>query len=93
MKDDLTILLNAWQPEVPEPVGFKRGVWQRIAASRANVSPGLLESFFALIARPRMAVALAAMAIVAGGVAGNSIAGAYEADAYLRSVNPYVQAR
>ncbi|CAN5750155.1 hypothetical protein BH09VER1_BH09VER1_12010 [soil metagenome] len=93
MKDDLTSLLKTWQPEIPDPADFKRRVWQRIEASRATVSPGLLESFLALIARPRVAVAVVALAIFAGGAAGNSIAGANEATAYLRSVNPYAQAR
>jgi hypothetical protein len=93
LKNDLQSLLKTWQPEVPQPADFKRGVWRKIETSRAGISPGLLESFFALIARPRVAFAVAALAIITGGVAGSGIARANETTGYLRSVNPYAQLR
>ncbi len=91
MNDSLTTLLKTWQPEVPASGDFRRGVWRKIEAASLVRLPGPMERVLLFIARPRVALAVAVLAIFAGGVAGSSIAGAQEANAYLRSVNPYAQ--
>jgi hypothetical protein len=91
MKDELSNLLGGWQPDVPAPAGFRRDVWSRIETRPP--SPGWLALLFAAIARPRIAIGLAAVAILAGGVSGSMLGQDSRQDAYLRSVNPYAMAR
>ncbi len=93
MKDDLKALLGAWQPDIPEPVDFRRTVWHRIEASNATALQDWAEIIFMFIARPRVAAGVAALALLLGGVAGGQIARSHEIMAYLRSVNPYAQLR
>ncbi|MBN8710216.1 MAG: hypothetical protein J0I10_12575 [Verrucomicrobia bacterium] len=93
MKDNLNDLLRSWQPEVPEPSDFRRNVWQRIERSRPTKEVGWLAEFFGLLARPRLAFATVALAIVVGGVVGREVSVANQTSAYLRSVNPYAQLR
>jgi hypothetical protein len=91
MKDELSNLLSAWQPEMPAPSEFRRSVWARIETR--SPSPGWLALLFATVARPRIAVALAAVAIFAGGISGSMLGRDSQENAYLRSVNPYAMAR
>lgn len=91
MKNELSDLLKAWQPDVPQPADFRRGVWSKIEARSS--SPGWLAQLLSAIGRPRIAVALAAVAILAGGISGNLMSRDAHEDAYLRSVNPYAMAR
>ncbi len=92
MKDDLSNLLKAWDHAVPEPAAFKRGVWRRIEAVGAGKSfavESLWKHFLASLARPQMAVAAVAVAMLAGAWIGHSSANPDGRQAYLRSVNPY----
>lgn len=91
MKTDFSNVLKTWQPEVPKLTDFKRGVWTKIEA-RSFAAPWWT-SLFLLFARPRMALALAALALLVGGVSGSALARGDGADAYLRSVNPYAMTK
>ena len=91
MKDELSDLLNSWQPPVPESSDFRRGVWAKIEALPS--SAGWLALLLAAIARPRTAMALAAFAVVVGGLSGGYLSRELQQDAYLRSVNPYAMAK
>ncbi|HEY5891632.1 MAG TPA: hypothetical protein VIT91_00240 [Chthoniobacterales bacterium] len=94
MKDDLNDLLRTWNPHVPEPDGFRRGVWRRIGLSATNAQPsGWLEKFLIFVAKPHIAAAAVAVAILAGGVTGFVLTNANGEENYLRSVNPYAQVR
>jgi len=92
MKDDLSNLLKSWDPAVPEPVAFKRGVWRRIEAADAGKSSALgtwWKDFLVSLARPRLAVATVALSMLAGAWIGHATANPDGRQAYLRSVNPY----
>ena len=91
MQDDLKSLLDSWQPSVPEASDFRRNVWQRI--ERQQKAPGWFASALEWVARPRVAAALVAVAIVCGALAGMEISADSQSGNYLRSVNPYAQAR
>lgn len=91
MKNELSDLLSAWQPDVPAPSEFRRSVWAKIES--LSSSPGWLAQLLSPIARPRIAAALAAVAIFAGGISGSVLSRGSQEGAYLRSVNPYAMAR
>ena len=91
MRDDLSELLNAWQPATPEPADFRRGVWTRIEAT--TPAPGWLEQWIAQLARPRFAMIFAAIAVILGGATGNWIASSSASIDYLRTINPYAAVR
>jgi len=91
MKDDLTNLLKVWDPAVPEPAAFKRGVWARIEAGGVGKSSvgTWLKDFLVSLARPQMAAGTLAVAVLAGAWIGHTTANPDGQQAYLRSVNPY----
>ena len=94
MKDDLSKLLGNWEPSVPEPTDFRKNVWRRIEVarpSRRSLFGSWYESIFILLSMPRIAVAMAILAVFAGIAVGSSAAHSDNATAYLRSVNPYAQ--
>jgi hypothetical protein len=91
MKDELSDLLNTWQPPIPEPPDFRRGVWSKIET--LPLPRGWLTVLLAAIARPRTAVRLLAVAAIVGGLAGGYLSRDLQEDAYLRSVNPYAMAK
>ncbi|HEY5753216.1 MAG TPA: hypothetical protein VIT21_08715 [Chthoniobacterales bacterium] len=93
MKDDLNDLLRTWNPPVPEPDSFRRVVWRRIGLSTDAQPSGWLEKFLIFVAKPHIAAATVAVAILAGGVTGFALTNANGAENYLRSVNPYAQVR
>ncbi|MBN8707944.1 MAG: hypothetical protein BGO12_12955 [Verrucomicrobia bacterium 61-8] len=93
MKDNLNDLLKSWQPEVPEPSDFRRNVWKKIERYRPVKETGWLAELFVLFARPRIAFAMVAFAIVVGGVVGREVSAVSQTSDYLRSVNPYAQLR
>ena len=87
--DDLSSLLQSWQPEAVETRDFNRGVWMRLETSE---SPNGVNAFFnwiALFSRPRIAVAAVAIAIFGGAFLGSFQARSAGEDQYLRSLNPY----
>ena len=89
MNDTLDDLLKTWQPPVPEPAGFQRAVWRKLEQSRQPAEAGWLAEFLALLARPKLAFAMLALAILAGGLVGREISLANQTSDYLRSVNFY----
>ena len=69
MKSDLDQKLKAWNVEVETPVRFQADVWQRIAVREAAQEQSFsrrIANLFALLARPRPALAFAAMMFFAG---------------------------
>ncbi len=90
MQDDLGNLLKSWQPDTPETPDFRRKVWLRI--EQTPTARGYAR-FLYWFARPRVALATLAVALVIGGVAGASTAERTDGAAYLRSVNPYARLR
>ena len=90
MQDDLGNLLKSWQPDLPEASDFRRTVWLRIeqTPSARRMLP-ILEWFI----RPRVALAIVAVALVLGGFAGAATAERTDSATYLRSVNPYARLR
>lgn len=91
MEYDLKALLDSWRPAVPGPSDFRRNVWQRI--ERQRQAPGWFALALEWVARPRVAVALVAAALLFGTAAGTEISSSTQTSKYLRSVNPYAQAR
>ncbi len=92
MKDNLNDLLKSWQPEIPEPSDFRRNVWRKIELSRPKETSWLAE-ILALFARPKLALATVALAVIVGGVIGREVSVNGQTSDYLRSVNPYAQLR
>jgi hypothetical protein len=94
MKDDLSKLLGNWEPPVAEPADFRKNVWRRIevaAPSHRSLFRSWYENVLILLSMPRIAVAMAILAVFAGIAVGSSAAHSDNATAYLRSVNPYAQ--
>lgn len=102
--DELSRKLRAWRVEPQVPAGFQREVWQRIAAQRVTGEnafwPSLPGWLAAQFTRPRHAVALAAVMLLAG--LGLGQARAQELNVknrktlearYADSVNPLAMAR
>ena len=89
--DDLSTLLQGWQPEVPDVRDFNRGVWMRLEAAESRPTLGLeaLFSWVSLFGRPRVAVAAVAIALFGGIFLGTLQARSSGEDEYLRSLNPY----
>lgn len=94
MKDDLSKLLENWEPSVPEPADFRENVWRRIEVAetpRRSLFRSWYENVLILLSMPRIAVAMAILAVFAGIAVGSGAAHSDNATAYLRSVNPYAQ--
>lgn len=89
MQDELGKLLKSWQTSAPDPADFRRKVWLRIEQS----PPTALSRFFTWIARPRIASATVAAALLLGALAGAALSERPDGDSYLRSVNPYARLR
>jgi len=89
-KDELSDLLQCWQPEVDPGPSFNRGVWSRIEASQTRYSE-LLSNLFLWIqsmGRPRIAIAAAAVALFGGVLVGGVQARNAQEERYLVSLNP-----
>jgi hypothetical protein len=89
--DDLSSLLQGWQPEVADTHDFNRGVWMRLelAESRKGAGVAAVFAWVALFARPRIAVGAALLALFGGVFLGTLQARSSGEDQYLRSLNPY----
>lgn len=87
MQDDLNKLLKSWNPEIPEPIDFRRNVWLKI--SRARKPSNAFEMFIEWLGRPKIALATLAAAVALGAFAGMEISVSSQGNDYLRSVNPY----
>lgn len=69
MSDDLDQKLKGWTVDVQVPPRFRAEVWQRIAAREAVREQSFsrqLAAVFAMLARPRYAVACASLMLFAG---------------------------
>ena len=88
-RDDLSRLLQSWQPEAVEIRDFNRGVWMRLEEAEISNESGAFFSWIALFSRPRIAVAAVAIAIFCGAFLGSFQARSAGEDQYLRSLNPY----
>jgi hypothetical protein len=89
--DDLSGLLQTWQPEALPGTDFHRHVWARIEAaeSRKGDRFASLLSWLQELARPRIAVSAAAIALFGGVLLGSLQARSSQEEQYLRSLNPY----
>ncbi len=90
MQDDLGNLLKSWQPDTPEIPDFRRKVWLRIEQTPSARGPS---RFIEWLVRPRVALAMVAVALLIGGAAGAATAERTDSVDYLRSVNPYARLR
>ncbi len=89
MQDELGNLLKSWDTEVPEAPDFRRKVWLRIEQTPAPRPAWILD----WLVRPRVALAVIAIALLIGGVTGATTAERTDSAAYIRSVNPYARLR
>ena len=89
-QDDLSALLQSWQPDIEPPSGFNRGVWSRIEASQPRYTEILsdLFSWIHSMGHPRVAVAAAAIALFGGVLIGGVQARSSLEERYLVSLNP-----
>lgn len=88
--DELSDLLQSWQPDVEPSPSFNRGVWSRIEASQKPYAE-LLSNLFSWIqsmGRPRIAIAAAAVALFGGVLVGGVQAHSTQEERYLVSLNP-----
>lgn len=94
MKNDITSLLQSWDPGVPASPAFRQRVWARIesGAARRSVFSLMIERICSVIPRPVFGVSVLAAALF-GGIWVGSLTAPDGRQEYLRSVNPYVQAR
>jgi hypothetical protein len=95
--NDLSSLLSSWRPDVSDAPDLRRNVWQRIAIAEARSKSPVarwLEAFLVSIARPRLALAAAGVAVAVGIAVGSALPDRSDAGAtgYLRSINPYAHA-
>lgn len=89
-KDELSDLLQSWQPGVEPSPSFNRGVWSRIESSQTPYAE-LLSNLFSWIqsmGRPRIAIAAAAIALFGGVLVGGVQAHSTQEERYLVSLNP-----
>jgi hypothetical protein len=92
--DDLSGVLQSWQPRLVEDSGFDRNVWSRIEAAENRRQPALRDflSFFGWLqqlTRPRVAVTAAMFALFGGILLGGLQARTSQEERYLRSLNPH----
>ncbi len=83
--------MSEWTEPVLENAGFNRGVWSRIEAASARGN--WLSRLLMTVARPRVAVSLAVIAVAFGAFTGAVISHESGSEIYLRSVNPYAMNR
>lgn len=91
--NDLPDLLQCWNPPCVPDAGFNRGVWSRIEAAESRRNTGLadLVAWVRLLARPRVAVTAAMVALFGGSLLGSLQARTGQEARYLHSLNPYAQ--
>jgi len=91
--DNLSALLQSWQPDIEPSSGFNRGVWSRIEASQTRYTESLYGLFGPFhwvrsMARPRIAIAAATIALFGGLMIGGVQARSSQEEHYLASLNP-----
>ena len=89
--DNLSHLLQGWQPEMTAPPNFDHSVWSRLEAAEARkgfLSAGISE-FFSFFARPSVAASAAMIALFAGLFLGGIQARSTQEEHYLQSLNPF----
>lgn len=90
-ENDLSSLLQGWQPDLEPGSGFNRGVWSRIEAAESRRQNGTLAvfSWVGLLARPRIATAAVAVALFGGVLIGGLQARNSQEERYLLSLKPF----
>lgn len=90
-ENDLSSLLQEWQPDPETGSGFNRGVWSRIEAAESRRQNGLLSifSWVGLLARPRIATAAVTVALFGGVLIGGLQARSSQEERYLLSLKPF----
>lgn len=86
--DDLSTLLQTWQPAVVDTRDFNRSVWSRIEVVESRASR--IAAFFSFFARPRIAVTAATITLFGGLFLGSLHARSADEAQYLHSLNPYI---
>lgn len=89
--NDLSTLLQGWQPELEPGSGFNRGVWSRIEAaqSRRQNEFASIFSWVGLLASPRIASSAVAVALFGGVLIGGLQARSSQEERYLLSLKPF----
>jgi hypothetical protein len=89
--NELSTLLQGWQPDLESGSGFNRGVWSRIEVAESRWQGGLssLFSWVGLLARPRIATAAVAVALFGGVLIGGLQARSDQEERYLLSLKPF----
>jgi len=89
--NSLSNLLQSWNADVDPSADFNRSVWARIEAtdSRKVDVAAVLFSWLQDLARPRIAITAASLALFGGVLLGGLQARSTQEEHYLRSLNPY----
>lgn len=90
-EDDLSSLLQGWQPRLEPGAGFNRSVWSRIEAAESRRQSGFLSmvSWVGLLGRPHIATAAVAVALFGGVLLGGLQARSSQEERYLLSLKPF----
>ena len=90
-RDDLSGLLQSWKSAAEPDSDFNRSVWRRVgeAESRNGLFFAPFILWFQELARPRIAVSAAAIALFGGVLLGGLQARSAAEEQYLQSLNPY----
>jgi len=92
--NELSKLLENWDPNAELDVNFNRQVWIRLegrvgSSWEVDALLALLERWLRVLARPRLAFAATTIAIFIGILVGGLQARSMQKEQYLLSVNPY----
>jgi hypothetical protein len=90
-KNDLSVLLQSWQPKIKHRDDLRRGVWARIESveTRKPTLPSQLFSWLQLLASPRLAVVAVTLSLFGGVIIGGLQAHSTQEERYLLSLNPF----
>lgn len=90
-ENDLSSLLQGWQPDLEHGSRFNRGVWSRIEAAESRRQSRLLSIFpwVGHLASPRIATAAVAIALFGGLLVGGVQARSSQEERYLHSLKPF----
>ena len=89
--DALSGLLQGWTADTEPGVDFNRSVWSRIEAAENRKAAlfGPFSVWFQELAKPRIAISAAAIALFGGVLLGSLQARSAQQEQYLLSLNPY----
>jgi hypothetical protein len=89
--NELSTLLQGWQPDLEPGSEFNRAVWSRIEVAESRRQGGLssLFSWVDLLTRPRIATAAVVVALFGGVLIGGLQARSAQEERYLISLKPF----